>query len=531
MADNQLNERLNNACATALSSLEDKAEKPLEPESPIEMMYDDYCFYDSMFITLERADYPLSEFITDKEGNKLKGAELVQYVFRLHSTEISPEQADAFKPFLYFESITNSGGGTDDEPDNQLDIDIKNLFESQDFWENIKAMYDYYTAIEPHLVQELDKLYDLYPDIKEDNWVTLNNLKALLFVYKDFPEEELESLFEKCRHSRPKEIYMQHIIPFVLTYYSYFEYIYKAVKAARQAVSKEIEPIKEDPLRKRQIPQVSSIVKKFKSVTMPLDKPNRMLDKWAIGKTTLIDVAHSEDKRKHINVNIIASLDYTDISASRPLTPFDRRAFFAIANLIYNGQSIMTETQIHKLMGGKGKPNAEKKAKIRESVETIVKAIVKLDNREEADRYKSFEHYEIEAYLVPGEILRTVNINGQIVNWALRVLEVPRLFQFAIDRKQCTSIPLEIMQQNAISNTNDNIDLIDYIYYRISRMKSSKVSRKILFETLIKVCKIDTRYKKSRLVKDKLLPLLNDLSNRKWIKGYSIDSDGVTIEL
>ena len=62
-------------------------------------------------------------------------------------------------------------------------------------------------------------------------------------------------------------------------------------------------------------------------------------------------------------------------------------------------------------------------------------------------------------------------------------------------------------------------------------MKSSKVSRKILFETLIKVCKIDTRYKKTRLVKDKLLPLLNDLSNRKWIKGYSIDSDGVTIEL
>ena len=239
MTDKELNERINNACATALSSLEDKAEKPLEPESPIEMMYDDYCFYDSMFITLERADYPLSEFITDKEGNKLKGAELVQYLFKLHTgKEISPEQADAFKPFLYFESITNSGGGTDDEPDNQLDIDIKNLFENQDFWENIKAMYDYYTAIEPYLLQELDKLYDLRPDIKEDNWVTLNNLKALLFVYRDFPDEELEPFFEKCRHSRPKKIYMQHIIPFVLTYYSYFEYIYKAVKAAFKAAEK-----------------------------------------------------------------------------------------------------------------------------------------------------------------------------------------------------------------------------------------------------------------------------------------------------
>lgn len=509
--------------------------KPLYPDTPIERMYDNYFSYDCTIMTLEMGEYPLSEFIKDKEGRKLRGAELVQYVFRLHDTEISSEQADAFVPFLYQETLANVGDGTDDEPDNQFDIDVKNLFESQDFWENIKAMYDYYAAIEPYLLQELDKMHDLHPETNEGEWVTIKDLKALLFVYKDFPHEELEPFFDNCRKGRPRQVFKQRKMPLVYFYHKYFEYIYTAVKAAKQAVSKKLEPIKEKQLRERQqteaIPQVSSIVRTLVKVCVPIDKAYRTLDKWAIGKTTLIDVASAGDKRKNISVNIIAKIEFTDIEARRPITPFDRRTLTAVSNLVLNGQDTMTETQIHKLMGGKGKPNAEKKAQIRESVETLIKAWSTLDNREEANYYKSREHFEIDGWIIPGEILKRVDINGQIAEWAVHVFHLPRLFEFALSRNQYTTIPLEIMQQSALSNTPENINLKDYIYYRISRMKSTKLSHKIKYDSLYRACNIDTRLKKTRLKNNKLPALLTELTQLNWIKGYKGDKDGIIIEL
>ena len=532
MTDKELNERINNACATALSSLEDKAGKPLEPESPIEMMYDDYCFYDSMFITLERADYPLSEFITDKEGNKLKGAELVQYVFRLHGTEISPEQADAFKPFLYFESITNSGGGTDDEPDNQLDIDIKNLFESQDFWENIKAMYDYYTAIEPHLLQELDKLYDLYPDIKEDNWVTLNNLKALLFVYKDFPDAELEPLFEKCRHSRPKEIYMQHIIPFVLTYYRYFEYIYKAVKAAKQAVSKELEPIKEEQLRKRQhIPSVTSLA--LQSVCYPTDKVNNKL--WCnfpIGKPIKLKAESDKDAAKGKKADIITMLDFEKLDGvkiSRPLTIYDKRVFIAVANLVNEGQYILSPSMIDKAMGATTKTNAKDKAKILESLSLLVRARVLIDNTTEAKLY-GYDHINGDFALLKADIV-TAYIDGQLTDGALEVAEVPKLFQFSIDRGQVTTIPIRLLE-SPLRKDDTNMMIEDYLLKRISQMNNpkKKVPHKILISTLCEQCGINSRMTKSRIINERLPELLAFYEKEGYIKSYTIDKTSITIK-
>lgn len=505
--------------------------KPLYPDTPVERMYENYFSYDCTIMTLDMGEYPLSEFIKDKEGRKLRGAGLVQYLFKLHTgKEISPEQAAAFVPFLYQETLANVGGGTDDEPDNQLDIDVKNLYESQDFWENIKAMYDYYTAIEPHLLQELDKMHDLHPETNEDNWVTLKDLQALLFVYEDFPDEEIEPLFDNCRKGRPRQVFMQRKMPLVYFYHKYFEYIYKAVKAAKQAVSKELE-LKEEQLRERQIPQVSSIVRQLDCIRVPIDKAYRMLDKWAIGKTTFIDVASAADKKKNIAVNIIAKLEFSEIKAQRPLTPFDRRVLTAVSNLKLNGQDKMTETQIHKLMGGKGKPNREKKAQIRESVETLLQAWATLDNREEASYYKSRKHFEIKGNLIHGIILDSVDINGQIADWAVHVFVLPYLFQFALSRNQYTTIPLEIMQQSALSNTPENINLKDYIYYRVSRMKATKLSHKIKYDSLYKACNIDTRMKKTRLKNDKLPDLLNELTKLNWIKGYTEDKDGVIIKL
>lgn len=506
--------------------------KSLYPDTPIERMYDDYLSYDFMNTAFEMTGtFSLCSFIKDKEGRGLRGAKLVQYVFSLHGTEISPEQADAFVPFLYQETLANVGGGTDDEPDNQFDIDVKNLFESQDFWENIKAMYDYYTAIEPHLLQELDKLYDLHPDIKEGNWVTLNDLKALLFVYKDFPGEELEPFFEKCRHGNPRQVYRQRKMPLVYFYYKHFEYIYAAVKAAKQAVSKELEPIKEEPLRQRQhIPNVTSLA--IRSIGYPTDKVNCHL--WGnlrIGKQTILKAESDRDRARGKRADIIVMLNFEELDGvkiSRPLTIYDKRVFIAVANLVNEGQYILTPTMIDKAMGATTKTAKTDKEKILESLAALVRARVTIDNTTEAKLY-GYERIKGDFPLLAASIV-TAYVDGQLTEGALQVAELPKLFQFSINRDQVTTIPIKLLE-SPISKTKANMTLEDYLIRRISQMNNpnKKVPNKILLSTLYDQCGITDRKQRSRLIKEKLPTLLDHYVKTEYIKSYTLDDKSITI--
>lgn len=506
--------------------------KPLYPDTPIERMYDAYFSYDCTIMTLEMAEYPLCEFIKDKEGRKLRGAKLVQYVFSLHGTEISPEQADAFVPFLYQETLANIGDGTDDEPDNQFDIDVKNLFESQDFWESIKTMYDYYTAIEPYLLQELDKMHDLHPETNEDKWVTLNDLKALLFVYKDFPDEELEPFFEKCRSGNPRQVFMQRKMPLVYFYHQYFKYIYTAVKAAKQAVSKELEPIKEEPLRKRQhIPNVTSLA--IRSIGYPTDKVNCHL--WGnlrIGKQTILKAESDRDRARGKRADIIAMLNFEELDGvkiSRPLTIYDKRVFIAVANLVNEGQYIITPTQIYRAMGyTTTKLNQPDKEKILESLSVLVRARVFIDNTTEAKLY-GYDQIKGDFPLLAASIV-TAFVDGQLTEGALEIAEFPKLFQFSIDRGQITTVPIKLLE-SPISKTKANMTLEDYLIRRISQMNNpnKKVPNKILLSTLYEQCGIKDRMQKSRLVNDKLPKLLEHYVKTGYIKSYTLDDKSITI--
>lgn len=504
--------------------------KPLYPDTPIERMYDAYFSYDCTIMTLEMGEYPLCEFIKDKEGRKLRGAKLVQYVFSLHGTEISQEQADAFVPFLYQETLANVGDGTDDEPDNQFDIDVKTLFESQDFWENIKAMYDYYTAIEPHLLQELDKMHDLHPETNEDKWVTLNDLKALLFVYKDFPDEELEPFFEKCRSGNPRQVFMQRKMPLVYFYHQYFKYIYTAVKAAKQAVSKELEPIKEEPLRRDLIPNVTSLA--IRSIGYPTDKVNCHL--WGnlrIGKQTILKAESDRDRARGKRADIIAMLNFEEldgIKISRPLTIYDKRVFIAVANLVNEGQYIITPTQIYRAMGNTAKPSQTDKEKIIESLSVLVRARVFIDNTTEAKLY-GYDRIKGDFALLKADIV-TAFVDGQLTEGALEIAEFPKLFQFSIDRGQITTVPIKLLE-SPISKTKANLTLEDYLIRRISQMNNpnKKVPNKILLSTLYEQCGIKDRMQKSRLVNDKLPKLLDHYVKTGYIKSYTLDDKSITI--
>lgn len=527
------NRMLDEALAMAL----DTEYKPLYPDTPVEKMYDNYFFYDCTIMTLEMGEYPLSEFIKDKEGRKLRGAELVQYVFRLHDTEISLEQAAAFVPFFYHETLVGVGGGTDDEPDNQLDIDVKNLFESQDFWESIKAMYDYYTAIEPYLLQELDKMHDLHPETNEDKWVTLNDLKALLFVYEDFPDEELEPLFDNCKKGRPRQVFMQRKMPFVYFYHKYFEYIYTAVKAAKQAVSKELEPIKEEPLRQKQaftnVPNISSLL--LQHIVYPIDKVNNTLwDNFPTGKRQRLKAESDKDNKKGKTADVFLTLDFEKLNGveiSHPLTTFDKQVLVAISNLAMQGQYITTAAQIDKLMGATTKANKTDKKKILDSIESMATGRVTIDNTEEAKLYSKYDHIVGKFPLLVASTV-TAYIDGQITDNAIKISEIPAIFLYAYNRGQVTTYPIEVFQ-TPINKNEANRTLEDYLRRRIAQMNplsKNKGANKIKIDTICEKCKITTPKQKERL-KDKLPKILNWYVKVKFIKGYKIDKTSITIKL
>lgn len=509
--------------------------KPLYPDTPIERMYDAYFSYDCTIMTLEMGEYPLCEFIKDKEGRKLRGAKLVQYVFSLHGTEISPEQADAFVPFLYQETLANVGDGTDDEPDNQFDIDVKTLFESQDFWENIKAMYDYYTAIEPHLLQELDKMHDLHPETNEDKWVTLNDLKALLFVYNDFPDEELEPFFEKCRSGNPRQVFMQRKMPLVYFYHQYFKYIYTAVKAARQAVSKELEPIKEEPLRQNLIPKVNPYLPDCFFIMKDIVTKKLMFDRdYKYDKKTRLKAAN-EDK---VANGIYKTMPYITILVSwkddksimQPITGFDRELYFRVCNLYYEGQDYLTFNQIARAMGYKSNVGKVYREKIINSLLKLATTWVLIDNTEETKVFKDYEPVKKYApYLTFS--FDECYVKGQLTH-GIRIHDDPHLFLFGYERGHFATVPIEALQCEISMNDT----LSDIRYYLLSHIswlnnlaaKHQPYHKTLKLDTIWENCHITTS-RQQKTQKEKLKYILEPMKTSRFIKDYEIDDECITI--
>ena len=223
-------------------------------------------------------------------------------------------------------------------------------------------------------------------------------------------------------------------------------------------------------------------------------------------------------------------LDFSELDGvkiSRPLTSFDKRVFIAISNKREAGQEILTFSQIYEAMGGISRPDKSIRDRIIESIETMSRAIVSIDTTEENKIYPRLDKIVWESQLLHIEKVKGYS-RGQITDYAIRIIETPKLYLFAKQRNQITSAPLELFE-SPISKTEANLSLEDYIFPRIARMRNStKISRTILIETVCQKCNITTKKQRQRLP-GKIEKYLKHYVSVGWIKSYKLTDKSIEI--
>ena len=270
--------------------------------------------------------------------------------------------------------------------------------------------------------------------------------------------------------------------------------------------------------------------KQTKQLCYPVDKVNNTV--WQDiepGERHLIKAEKDGNKKE---LSIAYSIDFDafikpgDVTISKALTPFDKRVYCAAAALYKAGNVITTASKICELMGGgKGSHATNQIAKINDSLDKMLRAVVTVDNREEASEYTGYPHYSYTGALLPHERINAV-VNGQPVDSAIHFFRMPPLISFAMERKQITTIPVKLLQ-SPVSMTEANMAIDDYLIVRIARAKDKKEER-ILFKTLFEKCGITEKKQKQR-APDKITAFLDHYKSCGFIAGYSTDKDGIAI--
>ena len=270
---------------------------------------------------------------------------------------------------------------------------------------------------------------------------------------------------------------------------------------------------------------------KLSDIFYPIDKVNSELwNCFSIGENTPLKAESDKDSRKRKQANIYVMLDFNELDGvkiSRPLTSFDKRVFIAISNKREAGQEILTFSQIYEAMGGISRPDKSIRDRIIESIETMSRAIVSIDTTEENKIYPRLDKIVWESQLLHIEKVKGYS-RGQITDYAIRIIETPKLYLFAKQRNQITSAPLELFE-SPISKTEANLSLEDYIFPRIARMRNStKISRTILIETVCQKCNITTKKQRQRLP-GKIEKYLKHYVSVGWIKAYKLTDKSIEI--
>lgn len=282
------------------------------------------------------------------------------------------------------------------------------------------------------------------------------------------------------------------------------------------------------------------ITKKLREIAYPVDKVNSKLWGLTIGEKAELKAERDSDSKKGKQANIYVLIDFeemksTGITISRPLTSYDKRIFIAAANLKDQGHDTVTTAQIYAAMGNRGKPNSKQREKILKSLEVMSLCRVTLDNTEEAKLYTKYDKVKRTFYLLPTTIDKGY-VNGLIVDDAINIMELPKLYEFAKGRGQFATTPLKLLE-TPLSQTEDNLSLEDYLLTRILRMKKAKEKHKekvittIALDTVYDNCNINDKIKRSR-AKEKIERLLQHYQkDRDLIKGYKLTPKSIEINL
>lgn len=292
----------------------------------------------------------------------------------------------------------------------------------------------------------------------------------------------------------------------------------KALTAAREA-------------KNSTIPRAN--VERARKIEYPLDKPNaiiwNLLERDTQGQIE-INLANPKDRRNK-RIPAYYAINFEDLGTgvqiTKRLLPFDKRVYIAISALFNAGNNVMTLTQIHYAMGNTGRPSTNQLKNINDSITKMTGARIFFDNQEEAAAYKNYPRFMYDGSLLPIE-RGTATMNGKLTEAAIHIFREPPLISFAKQRRQITTINVELLQ-SPVSKTDTNLQIEDYLLERIGRAKGGKnKSCKILLETLYEKAGIKEKQKKR--TPDKIRRYLQHYQETdNFIKGFTISDDAVTI--
>ena len=376
----------------------------------------------------------------------------------------------------------------------------------QPFFENFKEAKEYAELLKPYIEKELKKSKKLHPEIENISPEDIAKVSVISLMGAD--EAETKALL---RDYSDKDPILENIDTIL-------DILRKSKENFAAASNKDL------------LPQIKA--KKITELQYPIDKVNASL--WGlipVNETTALKAESDRDGKKGKQASIYVLLDFDELDGvriSRQLTSYDKRVFIAVANLRAQGHDTITAWQVYNAMGGASHPKKDTIEKIIQSIETLSKCRVTIDNTEEAKLYTRYDRVKATFYLLPTEICSGY-AKGIIVENAIKVLEIPKLFTFAEQRGQLTTVPLRLFK-SPISKTKANLLLEDYLFNRIARMKNSpKITRIILLETVYQKCNVTTYKQKARLP-EKIERLLQFYKDESWIKGFIITEHSIEIK-
>ena len=253
---------------------------------------------------------------------------------------------------------------------------------------------------------------------------------------------------------------------------------------------------------------------------------------FPIGIEKAINMASEKDNRKGKTAYTLMMLNFDElgdgIKISRELSIYDQQVWNSCVNLILNGYKIITPSQIYKWMGYESTMGKTEKDRIMESINTIIRARVFIDNENERKLY-NYPEISINTPLLAAKVVTAKSGKNEVT--AIEIIEIPDLFTVAEERGQITTIPFEVLEESAIDKSESNLQLLTYLTRRIIQMKhDNNTSKKILLQAIYKKCEIDTRLKRHRLP-EKLTKVLDRYTKIKWINGYELTDNEIIIKL
>lgn len=235
------------------------------------------------------------------------------------------------------------------------------------------------------------------------------------------------------------------------------------------------------------------------------------------------------------------------VTISKPITPYDKLIFEIVGTFAKKyfesnrgGFPIISFNQIWKSMGNKSRPASSDLKKIEESINKMRHADITInnvyvnkdgENISEARKTK-YPKINLTFRFLPADFIE-FDFNGASTDKAIILDKVPLLMNFAIDRKQITTINVNLLEidKSKMRRTEQTYVIQDYLIRRISEMKNPKndTSNHIRFDTIIEKCHLSVNRGHPERIWDKVIVFLSNYKDKEWIKDYKIENDSIEI--